>query len=76
MSNRIVLIVKSNVYNALYPKIVKFGKYLQADGYNVLMYQSVDDTAVQIKQYLKILYNEIDSLQSAIFIGNIPYVMY
>lgn len=73
---RICLVIDDSVYDYILHIINHYVQYLIADGYFVIIHNSIDEDAEDIKSYLVTLYNEVQSLSGAILIGDVPYITF
>ena len=75
-TNRICLIVHTNVLAGSGAAITNFMSDLAADGYVPLLYAYSSGSAEALRKYLAALYAETGSLKGAILIGDLPYIIY
>ena len=75
-TNRICLVIENSLYNSAAASLSQFSADLQAAGYSVLTYRFSSGSATDLRNYLISRYNESSSLQGAILIGNLPYIVF
>ena len=75
-SNRICLVIENAIYDAAASSLSQFSADLQSAGYSVLTYRFSSGSAPNLRSYLISRYNESASLQGAILIGNLPYIVF
>jgi hypothetical protein len=75
-NRRICVIVDADVYTDIENTLDVFVQGLAADGYSVLVSTFGSGTAENLRLYLTTLYQSEESLEGAILIGNLPYVIY
>ncbi len=75
-TNRICLVIESALYDAAAANLSRFSSDLQSAGYSVLTYRFSSGNATDLRNHLISRYNEPSSLQGAILIGNLPYIVY
>jgi len=73
---RVAIVVENGIYNAISVKLTRYRQDLVADGYTVLVNRFSSGTAEALKAYLQGLYGEPDSLNGAVFIGDLPHVIF
>jgi hypothetical protein len=75
-TNRICVIVQSNVYASISNRIVQYESDLKDDGFSPIVYRYDSGTAEDLRTYLAGLYGEPNSLKGAVLIGEIPYIIF
>ncbi len=75
-TNRLCLVVHSNVLSEISSELDRFQDDLRADGFAPLLYRYDSGSAVNLRSYLAGLHAGEGSLEGAILIGNIPYIVY
>jgi hypothetical protein len=75
-TNRVCLVVHSNVVEAIGSALDQYRADLDAAGYAVLLYTYESGSAGSLRSYLAGLYGEPNSLVGAVLIGDIPSVVY
>ena len=75
-TNRICLLVHSNLYSALEAPIAQWISDAADEGCSTLISQYESGDAESVRAYLASLYLEHESLQGALLIGDIPYAIY
>ncbi len=75
-SGRVCLVVQSNVYAQIGAGLAQYQEDLAVQGFTVLVYRFDSGTAEALRAYLAGLYAEPASLEGAVLIGEIPYVVF
>ena len=75
-STRILLVVEDSLYASIKTKLQRFVQDLQKAGWSVLVYRFGSGTAQSLRSYLRSRYKEKGGLAGALFIGDIPYIVY
>ncbi len=73
---RVCLVVADAAYGEIASAVDVYRQDLEAEGYGVVAYELVSGTAESLRGLLKDLYDEPASLVGAVFIGDVPYVIY
>ena len=76
VTNRLCMLVHSNVYSALTTSLNQWIDDVDQEGYSVDLAVYNGGNAESVRSYLAGLYAEPASLKGAIFVGDIPYVIY
>ncbi|MBI9015861.1 MAG: carbohydrate binding domain-containing protein [Phycisphaerae bacterium] len=72
---RVAVVVDSDIFNSLSSEISIYANDLAASGYTVSIINFSGD-AIYLKNQLVNLYNQTESLVGAVFVGQIPHVIY
>ena len=75
-SGRICIVVHQDIYNDITAALSQYDLDLQSTGFNTVTYTYVPGTPESLRSDLAVLYQEAESLVGAVFIGNIPYIIY
>ncbi|OGV45718.1 MAG: hypothetical protein A2X46_09440 [Lentisphaerae bacterium GWF2_57_35] len=75
-SNRVCLVVHSNVLVAISNKLESYRQALCLDGWTPVVYRYDSGSAESLRSYLAGLYAASNSLAGAVLIGAIPYALY
>ncbi|HOW97118.1 MAG TPA: hypothetical protein P5567_13655 [Kiritimatiellia bacterium] len=75
-TNRVCLVVHTNVVGALGAALSRYQADLGAAGYSVLLYTYESGSAENLRAYLAGLYAQPNSLAGAVLVGEIPYIVY
>jgi len=75
-SNRICVVVEDALYASISSGISQLSEDLKAAGHSTAIYRFTSGNAQNLRSYLAARYNEAASLDGAILIGNLPYVVY
>lgn len=75
-STRILLVVEDSLYASIKTKLQRFVQDLQKEGWGVLVYRFGSGTAQSLRAYLRSRHKEKGGLAGALFIGDIPYIVY
>lgn len=75
-TNRLCLVVHTNVVGALDAALSRYQADLEAAGYTVLRCTYESGGAEGLRTYLAGLYNQPNSLAGAVLVGEIPYIVY
>ena len=75
-TNRICVIVHSNVYASISNQLAQYQADLKEDGFSPILYRYDSGTAESLRAYLAGLYGEPNSLKGAVLIGEIPYIIF
>lgn len=76
LSGRICLVTHTDVYETCETEIQQYAVDLQAAGYSVVSYTYESGTPDALRATLSNFYYQSESLAGAIFIGDIPHVIY
>ncbi len=76
VSTRMLLVVENSLYPSIQTKLQRFVQDLQKEGWTVLVYRFGSGTAQSLRTYLRSRYKEKGGLAGALFIGDIPYIVY
>ncbi len=75
-SKRVCLIVSDGVYDEIAAHLDVYQHDLETDGYEVVSYRLESGSAESVREFLRQLYEEPESLVGAVLIGDVPYVIY
>jgi hypothetical protein len=75
-SGRICILVHQNIYLSIGPGLDQYEADLNAAGYKTIVSVYTSGNPEDIRAYLAGLYGEPGSLTGAVFIGDIPYIIY
>lgn len=75
-TNRVCVVVHSNVYASISNQLAQYQADLQADGFTPVVYRYDSGTAEDLRAYLAGLYGEPNSLKGAVLVGEIPYIIF
>lgn len=73
---RVALVVEQSLSAPLDAALGVFASDLAADGFSVVRLTVTGGTAADLRGQLQQLYHEADSLVGAVFVGNLPYVVF
>jgi hypothetical protein len=76
VSTRLVLVVEDSLYPSIKTKLQRFVSELGAEGWTVLVSRFLSGTPQGLRSFLRTRYREKGGLAGAVFIGDIPYVVY
>ena len=71
-TGRILLVVNSGIYSAIFTALNQYWNDLLAAGYSVEMYQSSGGTPSNLRAYLQTKFNEPSGLVGVMLIGDLP----
>ncbi len=75
-NGRVAIVVHASVFGSVMSSINLFAMDLQAVGFSTTIYRFTGGTPEALREYLAGLYRSPEGLKGAIFVGDIPYVIY
>ncbi|MBI5384179.1 MAG: VCBS repeat-containing protein [Verrucomicrobia bacterium] len=73
---RVVVVVADGIYSDVSTKLTRYVQDIEAEGFSVITYRFVSGSAADLRAYLQGLYGEAQSLAGAVFVGNLPYIIF
>jgi hypothetical protein len=73
---RLCLVVHASIYDALSSDITQWTRDLARTGYSTTVFRYENGSAASVRDYLHVLYSEPTSLEGAVLVGDVPYVVY